>query len=49
VWQVSGRSNTSYDRRVQLDVWYVNNWTFWQDIAVLMKTIPAVFRRDGAC
>lgn len=48
LWQVSGRSNTSYARRVQLDVWYVNNWTFWHDIAVLLKTIPAVLGRQGA-
>jgi undecaprenyl-phosphate galactose phosphotransferase len=48
LWQVSGRSNTSYARRVQLDVWYVNNWTIWHDIAVLLKTIPAVFGREGA-
>ena len=48
LWQVSGRSNTSYARRVQLDVWYVNNWTIWNDIAVLLKTIPAVLARRGA-
>jgi Undecaprenyl-phosphate galactose phosphotransferase WbaP len=48
LWQVSGRSNTSYARRVQLDVWYVNNWTVWNDIAVLFKTIPVVLRRQGA-
>jgi undecaprenyl-phosphate galactose phosphotransferase len=48
LWQVSGRSNTSFARRVQLDVWYVNNWSIWHDIAVLLKTIPAVFKREGA-
>ncbi len=48
LWQVSGRSNTSYRRRVQLDVWYVNNWTIWLDIAVLLKTVPAVLARRGA-
>jgi lipopolysaccharide/colanic/teichoic acid biosynthesis glycosyltransferase len=48
LWQVSGRSNTSYARRVQLDVWYVNNWTVWLDIAVLLKTLPAVLGRNGA-
>jgi undecaprenyl-phosphate galactose phosphotransferase len=48
LWQVSGRSNTSYTRRVQLDVWYVNNWTVWLDIAVLLKTLPAVLARRGA-
>lgn len=49
LWQVSGRSNTSYAKRVQLDVWYVNNWTIWNDFTVLLKTIPAVIRRQGAC
>ncbi len=48
LWQVSGRSNTSYTRRVQLDVWYVNNWTVWLDVAVLLKTFPAVLGRTGA-
>jgi undecaprenyl-phosphate galactose phosphotransferase len=48
LWQVSGRSNTSYARRVQLDIWYVNNWTVWHDVAVLLKTIPAVCSRAGA-
>jgi Undecaprenyl-phosphate galactose phosphotransferase WbaP len=48
LWQVSGRSDTSYERRVELDVWYVKNWTLWHDIAILIKTIPAVMRRNGA-
>jgi hypothetical protein len=42
-WQVSGRSDMSYARRVQLDVGYVRNWFLWHDIAILFKTIPAVF------
>ncbi|MGI4955795.1 MAG: exopolysaccharide biosynthesis polyprenyl glycosylphosphotransferase [Janthinobacterium lividum] len=48
LWQVSGRSDTSYERRVQLDSWYVKNWTMWHDIAILCKTIPAVLLRRGA-
>lgn len=48
LWQVSGRNDTSYDRRVRLDVWYVRNWTLWHDIAILFKTVPAVFLRRGA-
>jgi Undecaprenyl-phosphate galactose phosphotransferase WbaP len=48
LWQVSGRSSVSYARRVQLDAWYVNNWTIWHDFVVLLKTIPAVFGRRGA-
>ena len=48
LWQVSGRSNTSFARRVQLDVWYVNNWALWSDFVVLLKTVPAVLAREGA-
>jgi len=48
LWQVSGRNETGYARRVKLDVWYVRNWTLWHDIAILFKTIPAVFLRRGA-
>lgn len=48
LWQVSGRSDTSYPRRVQLDVWYVRNWTLWHDIAILLKTLPAVLQKRGA-
>ena len=48
LWQVSGRSGTSYARRVQLDVWYVTNWTIWTDLALLLKTIPAVLSSRGA-
>lgn len=48
LWQVSGRSDTSYPRRVQLDVWYVRNWMLWHDIAILLKTVPVVLFRRGA-
>jgi len=48
LWQVSGRSNTTYEHRVRLDVWYVRNWSLWHDIAILMKTLPAVLKKDGA-
>ena len=45
---MSGRSDTSYQRRVELDSWYVKNWFLWHDAAILMKTLPAVLGRDGA-
>jgi Undecaprenyl-phosphate galactose phosphotransferase WbaP len=48
LWQVSGRSDTSYEDRVRLDVWYVRNWSLWHDVAILMKTVPAVLRRRGS-
>jgi len=48
LWQVSGRSDTSYDRRVRLDTWYVTNWSIWHDFVILLKTIPAVLKQGGA-
>ncbi len=48
LWQVSGRSETSYDSRVELDTHYVQQWTFWDDIKIIFKTIPAVLSRRGA-
>lgn len=47
-WQTSGRSDTTYDERVQMDSWYVRNWSLWQDIVILFRTIGVVFGRRGA-
>lgn len=49
LWQVSGRSNTSYEYRISLDSWYVKNWNLWLDIVILFKTFSAVIKREGAC
>lgn len=48
LWQVSGRSERSYDERVQLDMNYIRNWNIWLDLQILMQTIPAVLRGRGA-
>ncbi|VEI18114.1 Putative colanic biosynthesis UDP-glucose lipid carrier transferase [Serratia plymuthica] len=48
LWQVSGRNNVDYDTRVYFDAWYVKNWSLWNDIAILFKTINVVLKRDGA-
>jgi exopolysaccharide production protein ExoY len=48
LWQVSGRSGTSYRRRVAFDVFYSRHASLWLDFLVLLKTIPAVLRADGA-
>ncbi len=48
LWQVSGRSEVSYDERVQLDMNYIRNWNIWLDLQILMQTIPAVLRGRGA-
>jgi len=48
LWQVSGRSNLSFDERIELELFYAQNWSFWLDIKILFKTLAAVFRRRGA-
>jgi exopolysaccharide production protein ExoY len=48
-WQVSGRSNTSYAQRVQLDVDYLQGWSLAKDFAILAKTLPAVLTSNGSC
>jgi Undecaprenyl-phosphate galactose phosphotransferase WbaP len=48
LWQVSGRNDVSYDQRVKMDVWYTENWSFWNDIVICLKTIYVIFARKGA-
>ena len=48
VWQVSGRSDTTYEERVFMDSWYVHNWSVWIDIVYLLKTVLAVVKSKGA-
>lgn len=48
VWQVSGRSDTTYEERVLMDSWYVHNWSVWIDIVYLVKTVVVVLKRKGA-
>ncbi len=48
LWQVSGRSDVSYEERVRLDMQYIRNWSIWLDIQILIETIPAVLRQRGA-
>ncbi len=48
LWQVSGRSDVSYEQRVRYDMHYIRNWNIWLDLQLLYQTIPAVIRRRGA-
>ena len=49
LWQISGRSNiTNFDDVVKLDITYLDGWTIWKDIEILLKTIKVVFNRQGA-
>lgn len=48
MWQVSGRSGTSFAEYTRLDLYYVHNWSLLVDLSILIKTIPAVVKSDGA-
>lgn len=48
LWQVSGRSKTSYERRIALDRLYLENWSWRQDLDILFKTPQAVLHSEGA-
>ena len=48
IWQVNGRSDTSYKERVAMDTWYVRNWSVWIDLVYLFKTVKTVFTGKGA-
>lgn len=49
LWQVSGRNNTSYAERVQLDARYVETRSPWTDLAILVRTAKVLVTREGAC
>ena len=48
LWQVSGRSDVTYEERVRLDMQYIRNWSIWLDLQLLLRTIPVVIRGRGA-
>jgi exopolysaccharide biosynthesis polyprenyl glycosylphosphotransferase len=48
LWQVGGRSTTSFDEMVRLDLRYIQNWSFWLDLKILLKTVRAVIPSKGA-
>jgi hypothetical protein len=47
LWQVSGRNRLSFDDRVDLDVHYIQNWSLWLDVYLLIRTIPTVLAGEG--
>lgn len=48
IWQISGRSNLTFDQWLDMDLAYINNWSLSLDLQILLKTIPAVLMRKGA-
>ncbi|MCJ2012058.1 sugar transferase [Methylobacterium sp. J-076] len=49
LWQVSGRSETTYEERVALDLDYAAGWSLKRDLVILARTVPAVFAQRGSC
>jgi exopolysaccharide biosynthesis polyprenyl glycosylphosphotransferase len=47
LWQVSGRNNLSFEQRVELELYYAQNWSFWMDIKIMLKTPGALLKRRG--
>jgi len=48
LWQVSGRADVDYRRRIRLESWYVRNWSLWLDVTLLIRTVAVVLARRGA-
>ncbi|MBO6176481.1 MAG: undecaprenyl-phosphate galactose phosphotransferase WbaP [Treponema sp.] len=48
MWQISGRSDTGYEERISLDTYYIQNWSIWLDIWIIIKTVWVVLKRKGA-
>ena len=48
IWQVSGRSELTFEERIELELYYAQNWSFWLDIKILFKTVGVVLRKRGA-
>ena len=48
IWQISGRSNLSFEKWLELDLQYIDEWDLWVDLKILFKTVPVVLRGSGA-
>jgi lipopolysaccharide/colanic/teichoic acid biosynthesis glycosyltransferase len=47
-WQVGGRSDAGFHQMMQHDIWYIQGWSVWLDLVILLRTVPAVLRGRGA-
>ena len=48
LWQVSGRNRLTFEEMVRIDLFYIENWSLWLDLKIILLTLPAVVRGDGA-
>jgi len=47
-WQVNGRQEVSYDERIRMDMYYIENWSLWMDVKILLRTPLKVLQKQGA-
>ena len=47
LWQISGRSHTTFAERVSYDEWYIKNWTVWYDMVIVLQTFWVLMRGGG--
>ena len=48
LWQVKGRNKVSFEKWMEMDLFYIDNWSLWMDIKLMMQTMPAVVRGTGS-
>ncbi len=48
LWQINGRNNVDFEKWMQLDLYYIDHWSLWLDLKILLKTVPAVIKGSGA-
>jgi lipopolysaccharide/colanic/teichoic acid biosynthesis glycosyltransferase len=48
LWQISGRSHTTFAERMSYDEWYIKNWTLWYDVVILLQTVWVLTKGQGA-
>lgn len=48
LWQVSGRNRLTFEEMVKIDLYYIENWSLWLDLKIILLTLPAILRGDGA-
>ena len=48
LWQIAGRNTVNFEKWMELDLYYLDNWSFWLDLKIILKTIPVVLSGKGA-
>ncbi|MBI4467723.1 MAG: sugar transferase, partial [Acidobacteria bacterium] len=48
LWQVSGRNRLPFEKMIELDIYYIEHWSLWLDLKIILRTLPAIVRRETA-